>query len=94
LPVVESLAQEYGEDVAFVAPAWRSNLALTSARAAELIPSGKIRWGLDEVEEIFSLYGIPYQPASVFIKEGVIVERWQGARSEEEMRAVLESLLD
>jgi hypothetical protein len=93
LPVIERLAQEYGDDVAIVAVAWKSTMALTAARAEELIPSGKSRWGLDENESVFELYGVPYQPASVLIRDGVIVDSWFGAKSEFEMRAALEALL-
>jgi hypothetical protein len=91
--VIEQLAQEYGERIAFVAVAWKSSFEQTAARAAALIPSGKVRWGLDEAEEVFSLYGIPYQPASVFIRDGRVVAMWLGARGEEDTRSVLEALL-
>lgn len=94
MPVVDQLAAEYGDRVAFVAPAWKGTPQDTAARAAELMPSGQILWGLDEDEEVFQAYGIPYQPATVLIDaEGRIVDSWAGARSEAEMRAAVESLL-
>jgi hypothetical protein len=94
LPVVDNLASEYGQRVAFVAPAWKGTLEDTAARAAELMPSGEILWGLDEEEEVFGAFGIPYQPATVLIdSEGRIVDSWAGARSEAEMRSALESLV-
>jgi thiol-disulfide isomerase/thioredoxin len=56
LPVVDQLAQEYGNQVAFVAVAWKGTFEDTAERAAELMPSGSIRWGLDEEEAIFELF--------------------------------------
>lgn len=94
MPVVDNLAQEYGDRVAFVAPAWKGSAEDTAQRAAEWLPSGRVAWGLDAEEEIFSLYGVPYQPVTVLISgDGHIVESWPGARSESEMRAAIESLL-
>ena len=79
--------------MAFIAPAWKGTPEDTAARAAEFLPSGEVRWGLDEDEEVFEAFGIPYQPATVLIDSaGRIVESWAGARSEDEMRSALESL--
>lgn len=95
MPVIDQLSAEYSDRVAFVAPAWKGTPADTAERAAELLSSGEVMWGLDEDESIFAAYGIPYQPAVVLIGEGGSVqEEWLGTRSEEEMRASIESLLD
>jgi hypothetical protein len=94
LPVVDSLAAEYADQVDFVAPAWKSSLEATAERAAELFKSGEIQWGLDEQEEIFSLYGIPYQPVTVLIAgDRTVVEAWDGLRPEGEIRAALDNLI-
>lgn len=94
MPVVDSLAAEYADRVDFVAPAWKSTFQLTEARANELFQSGEIMWGLDEREEIFQLYGIPYQPVTVLIAaDQTIVEAWDGLRPEEEIRAALDDLI-
>ncbi|HSJ35412.1 MAG TPA: hypothetical protein VLB85_10195 [Acidimicrobiia bacterium] len=94
MPVVDKLAGEYGDRVAFVAPAWKGTREDTAARAAELMPSGQVHWGLDEEEEVFEAFGIPYQPATVLIDSGGrVVDSWAGARPEEEMRAALELLI-
>jgi hypothetical protein len=94
LPVVDSLAAEYADRVDFVAPAWKSTFQLTEARANELFQSGEIMWGLDEREEIFQLYGIPYQPVTVLIAaDQTVVEAWDGLRPEEEIRAALDDLI-
>jgi hypothetical protein len=53
-----------------------------------------VKWGLDEGEEIFALYEVPYQPVTVLIAaDGTIVERWSGLRDEAELRAALENLV-
>lgn len=94
LPVVDSLASEYADEVDFVAPAWKSTFAATQRRADELFQSGSIQWGLDAEEEIFSLYGIPYQPVTVLIaSDGTVVESWDGLRAEDEIRKALDALI-
>lgn len=94
MPVVDSLAAEYADRVDFVAPAWKSTFQLTEARANELFQSGEIMWGLDEQEEIFQLYGIPYQPVTVLIAaDRTVVEAWDGLRPEDEIRAALDDLI-
>lgn len=94
MPVVDSLAAEYADRVDFVAPAWKSTFQLTEARANELFQSGEIMWGLDEQEEIFQLYGIPYQPVTVLIAaDQTVVEAWDGLRPEDEIRAALDDLI-
>lgn len=94
MPVVDKLAAEYADRVEFVAVGWKSTFDATAARAAELMPSGAIRWGLDEQEDVFSTYGIPYQPWTVLITgSDVEVDRWPGARSEGEIRQALDGLI-
>ncbi|HJQ76917.1 MAG TPA: hypothetical protein VJ948_06600 [Acidimicrobiia bacterium] len=94
MPVVDSLAAEYGDRVDFVAPAWNSSLEATRARAEELFQSGQIKWGLDESEVIFQAYGVPYQPVTVLIAaDRTVVEAWDGLRAEEEIREALDRLL-
>lgn len=94
MPVVDSLAAEFADEVDFVAPAWRSSFEATQARADQLFQSGRVMWGLDEDEEIFELYGVPYQPVTVLIAgDGTVVEAWDGLRPESEIRAALEDLI-
>jgi thioredoxin-like negative regulator of GroEL len=51
-------------------------------------------WGLDEEEEIFALYGVPYQPVTVLIAgDGTVVEAWDGLRPEQEIRGALDGLI-
>lgn len=94
MPVVDRLAAEYSDRVDFVAPAWKASFEDTRQRANELLPSGVVLWGLDENEEVFGAYGIPYQPATVLIAhDDTVVDAWAGVRSEEEMRASIEELI-
>jgi hypothetical protein len=95
LPVVDEIAKEYGEDIAFVAVAWKGSYNDTASRAAELLQSGKVDWALDEDAEIFSLYGVPYQPVSFLITgDDKVFDTWPGVRSETAIREALDSLLD
>ena len=94
MPVVDRIAADYADRVDFVAPAWKSSFALTEARANELFESGQVMWGLDEDEDIFSAYGVPYQPVTVLIAaDDTVVEAWPGIRSEEEIRAAHDDLI-
>ncbi len=94
MPVVDSLAAEYSDRVDFVAPAWKSTFDATRSRATELFQSGQIMWGLDESEEIFGLYGVPYQPVTVLIAgDDTVVQAWDGLRPEEDIRAAIEELI-
>jgi hypothetical protein len=94
LPVVDKLAAEYADRVDFVAPAWKSDFAATEARALELFTSGRVQWGLDEDEEIFALYGVPYQPVTVLVAgDRTVLETWTGLRDEAEIREAIENLI-
>ena len=94
MPVINKLAAEYSDRIDFVAPAWKSDFEATSQRAAELLTSGSVMWGLDESQGIFELYGVPYQPVTVLIAhDDTVVEAWPGIRSEADIRQALESLI-
>lgn len=94
MPVVDSLAAEYSDEIDFIAPAWKSSFEATANRADQLFQSGQIMWGLDAQEEIFGLYGVPYQPVTVLIAgDQTVVEAWDGLRAEDEIRAALDNLI-
>lgn len=94
MPVIDRLSAEYSDRVDFVAPAWKSSFDATSARAEELFLAGEIMWGLDEDQEIFDLYGVPYQPVTVLIAaDDTVVEAWPGIRDEAEIRTALDNLI-
>ena len=78
-----------------MAPAWKASFDATARQAARLLPSGDVRWGLDESQGIFEAFGVPYQPATVLIgADGTVVESWLGARDEAAMRQSIEALLE
>lgn len=90
MPVVDEVANDYLDDFEFLAIAWKSDLGAARERAAELF-SDNLRWGIDE--DVFRLYGIPGQPASVIVTQGVIVDAWFGAAGDAELRARLDAAL-
>jgi len=57
---------------------------------AETLFSDNLAWGLDE--SVWQLYDIIGQPATVMIKDGVIVDTWYGALGETELRKKLDGL--
>ncbi len=91
MPVIDDVAAEYLEDVTFLAVAGRSDLGSTAAAADELF-SDNLMWGLDE--SVWDLYGIPGQPASVLITNGVIVDQWFGAVGADVLRERLDRLVE
>lgn len=51
-------------------------------------------WGLDEDEDIFGKFGVPYQPVTILIAhDRTVVSSWAGLKAEEEIRAELDALL-
>jgi hypothetical protein len=90
LPVIDEVANDYLDDVEFVALAWKASFEKTKERADSLF-SDNLKWGLDEDEDVFRLYGVPGQPASVIVSQGVIVDAWFGAVGEEELRRRLDA---
>lgn len=94
MPAVDQFTDEYADRVDFVAVAWKGTPEGTAEQAARLMPSGNWKWGLDTEEEIFSAYGVPYQPVTALISaDRVIVAGWAGIRPEEEIRQALELLV-
>jgi hypothetical protein len=94
LPVVDEISADYSDDVTFLAVAWKGTPEDTAERAAQIMPSGRVLWGLDADEEVFALYGVPYQPVTVLIgADKTIVDAWPGVLDEDEIRAKLDSLV-
>ena len=92
---MDAIAADYGDRVDFVAPAWKSDFERTEARALEMLSSGNVQWGLDEDQDIFEKYGVPYQPVTVLITADMrVADAWPGALPEEEMRARIDQLLE
>ena len=56
--------------------------------------SGNVLWGLDEDEDIFEKYGVPYQPVTVLITaDKRVATAWAGVMPEDEIRAQLDDLI-
>ena len=92
MPVIDEVANDYLDDIEFVAIAWKANFDKTKDRAASLF-SDNLKWGLDQDEHVFRLYGVPGQPASVIVSQGVVVDAWFGAVGEEELRRRLDAVI-
>jgi hypothetical protein len=91
LPVVDTVAADYQGDVTFLAVAGKADMDRTAQRANELI-TDNVLWGLDD--SIWDLYGVPGQPATVLIVDGVIVDQWFGALPEDTIRERLDRLVE
>jgi len=62
----------------------------TAEVAGELF-SDNLMWGLDN--QIWELYGVPGQPATILIAQGVVVDMWFGATSAEFLTERIENLI-
>jgi hypothetical protein len=90
LPVVDEVSADYQDEVAFLAVAGKSDLPPTADVAGRLL-TDNVPWGLDD--SIWDLYGVPGQPATVLIAQGVIVDMWFGAQSDEFLRERIDNLI-
>lgn len=91
MPVVDSVAADYQDEVAFLAIAGKSDMGSTASEAANLL-SDNVPWGLDD--SIWDLYGVPGQPATILVAQGVIVDQWFGVQSEEFLRERIDQLIE
>ena len=87
---MDRVAAEYQDEVTFLAIAGRSDPERTAAGASELF-SDNLMWGLDD--DIWDLYGVPGQPATILVADGVIVDQWFGAAPEDLLRERLDRLV-
>jgi hypothetical protein len=90
LPVVDKVATKYQDDVTFVAVAGRGNVT-EAAAAADLLFGKNLKWGYDD--SIWDLYGVPGQPATVLITQGVVVDMWFGETSAAFLNERIDNLL-
>jgi len=90
LPVVDKVANDYLDEITFLAIAGRSDLE-ASAKAAKQLFSKNLLWGYDD--SVWDTYGVPGQPASVLIKDGVIVDVWFGGIGDEALREKLNAVV-
>jgi hypothetical protein len=53
-----------------------------------------VYWGLDEDEDIFAKYGIPYQPVTILIAhDGTVLSEWAGLKDPAEIEVLLNELI-
>ena len=92
MPVIEAIAADYQGQVTFLAVAGNgSSLDATTARANDLIPSGNVKWTIDD--GVWNTYGVGYQPVTFAIShDKVVVAEWFGAAGEADIRDVLDQL--
>ena len=91
MPVVAQVANDYEDQVEFVAVAGRSDFDSTANRAAELF-GDELLWGLDD--GIWDQYGVSYQPVTFLITgNDIIVDGWPGILDEATMRERLDALV-
>ncbi len=92
MPVLDQVAADYQDEVAFVAVAGRSSLD-SSARAAASLFTDRLLWGYDE--DLWALYGVRGQPTTFLITADnkVYEGPLYSLRSESDMRNAIEDLL-
>ena len=94
MPVVDQLAAKYGDQIDFVAPAWKSTEGATAAAGANYFQSGKVFWGLDADQDVFAAYGVPYQPVTILIAhDRTVVTEWAGFKDAADIEAWLNELI-
>ena len=92
MPVVDEVAADYQDQVSFLAVAAKGTLDAT-AQAADALFTDNLQWGLDEDQLVWDLYGVPGQPATVLIAQGVVVDMWFGVNDAEFLRERLDRLV-
>jgi hypothetical protein len=89
--VIDAVASDYQDQIAFVAVAGRSSESESRKRVGVWFDPARILWGYDD--DIWALFGVPGQPRTILISgDDVIVGGWFGARAEADLRAELDRL--
>jgi hypothetical protein len=92
LPVIDAIAADYQDRIHFLAVAGSSTPQASAQRVGVWFSPDRISWGYSD--EIWDLYGVPYQPVSVAITgDDYEVNRWFGQVPESELRAALDQLI-
>lgn len=92
--MLEEISADYEGEVAFVAVGGSGTLAATGERANEWMPSGRVLWGLDESQHVWSLFGASGTPTTILLgPDGEVVAGWSGAVGEAGMREQIELLV-
>ena len=91
MPVIDAVASDYQDRIAFVAVAGRSSEAASRERVGVWFDPARILWGYDD--DLWALYSVFGQPTTVLISsDDVIVGGWAGALTEDELREQLDEL--
>ncbi len=90
LPVVDEVSNDYLDEISFLAIAGRSDLG-RSAEVADGLFSDNLKWGYDE--SVWDLYGVPGQPVSILVSQGLVVDLWFGAIGDSALRERLDNLV-
>ena len=90
MPVVDQVASDYLDEIAFVAVAGRSDMGRT-AEVADGLCSDNLQWGLDD--SVWDTYGVRGQPTSVLVSQGIVVDVWFGAIGDAAIRDRLDRLV-
>ena len=92
--MLEQLTADYEGQVAFLAVGGSGTALATAERAQEWIPSGRILWGLDDSQHVWSIFGVSGTPTTVLIgPDGEVIAGWAGERGEAGMREAIELLI-
>lgn len=88
--MIDRVANDYQQDITFLAVAGRGDLGTTQERAASLF-GDNLLWGLDD--SVWTTFGVTGQPTSLLISNGVVVDFWFGSLAESGMRERLDNLV-
>lgn len=92
MPIINSLAADYGDDVTFVAVAGRSTLQASRERASTWFSPDRILWGYDD--DLWQTYLVRGQPVGFLISgDDVIVDRWLGNIGKDAITELLDTLV-
>ncbi|MEX2323803.1 MAG: TlpA disulfide reductase family protein [Acidimicrobiia bacterium] len=92
MPIINSLAADYGDEVTFVTVAGRSTLEASQERAGIWFSSDRILWGYDD--DLWQTYLVRGQPVGFLISsDDVIVDQWFGNIGKEAIMERLDALV-
>lgn len=92
MPVIDAVASDYLDRIAFVTVAGRSSEAASRERVGVWFDPSRLLWGYDD--DLWARYSVFGQPTIVLISgDDVIVGGWAGARSEDDLRSQLDRLV-
>lgn len=92
MPIINSLAADYGDDVSFVAVAGRSTIGASRERAGTWFSADEILWGYDD--ELWQTYLVRGQPVGFLISsDDVIIDQWFGNIGKEAIMERLDTLV-